>query len=256
MSEHTESFEIYMSAGVQANNAGQHVEALEMRFAAYQAADGDIEAGRAARDIGHSFAELGDDGTYYADGGLSNGTISPQNPTLAEAYADHAVWLHRRALEAELPGAEREYWASAGYAGVMALKRAIASEKAGELDEGAVDDARQYLTEATAGPADDQYTINFAGRYATLISLYEDAEAGRGRAIEAWRLARHSEAPGLPHSNPNLSASERRKAQNLARARAAGAYVMSLPGVSAASIRRGHTSKLRRLALGLAERLI
>jgi hypothetical protein len=256
MSGHNESFEIYMDAGVQANNAGLHTEALDMRFAAYAAADGDIEAGRAARDIGHSFAALSDDGEHFVSGNLSNGTITEQNAALAGAYADHALWLHGQARKSREPGAEREYRASAGYVGTMALRRAIAAEQDGRLDIKAINGARQYLAEAAAGSEDDQYTINFAGRYASAISLYESGVRGRSLARKAWRLAKQSESSELPHSTPNLSAIERKKAQWKAKSRAAGAFVVGLPGMSIQAAPEGTPKRLRSMALKLADRLI
>jgi hypothetical protein len=258
MSEHRESFEVYMAAGVEANNAGQHEEALKMRFVAYAAADGDVATGRAARDIGHSFAALDDDGEYFVDGNLSNGVITAENAVLAEAYADHAVWLHRKAVQDRVPGAEREYRASAGYVGAMALRRAIASEKSGVLNATAAEEAKHYLGEAASGSEDDQYTINFIGRRAIAAGLYENGTHGRRLAKKAWELGKQSESPELPYSTPNLSEEKRKKARQKALVRAAGAFVVSLPGMSAssASAFRGKTSRLRALALTISERLV
>ncbi len=258
MSEYGEPFEIYMAAGVEANNAGRHAEALESRFHALTVAGGSVEAGRAARDIGHSFAALGDDGEYFVDGNLSNGVIASENAVLTEAYADHAVWLHKKAVEDRLPDAEREYRASAGYVGTMALKRAIASEKNGALNATAAEEAKHYLGEAVSGAEDDQYTINFIGRRAIAAGLYENGSYGRQLARTAWKLGKQSEAPELPHSTPNLSEANRKKARQVALVRAAGAFVVGLPGMSASSSSafQGKASKLRKFGLTVSERLV
>lgn len=252
MSEQLSQFKQFMAEGVRLNNVGAHQEALSARLNAYALSEPDsVEAGRAARDIGHSFVGLEDDGTTFK-------TSETQNTTLAAAYAEHAVRIHNNAREANVVGAEREYRASAGYFGTMALARAIAAEKERSSDELAVADAKHYLNEATSGPENDQYTINFAARHATALGLYESSKAGRASALDAWRLGRKSEAPDLPYSNPMLSRKERRNAQRKAMSRSVGAFVVgSLAGVSSAdSAETPRHTRRRSTALSIAERLI
>lgn len=252
MTEFSPSFEAELAAGVSLNNKGEYQEALDSHFRAYDMAGSDIlTAGRAARDIGHTFANS----FAKVDDGKTFATDESENRVLAEAYGMHAVYLHRQ-LESVGDNAHairREQQASAGYLGTTLLAHAIGAEKAGDEPRMAdtASDALRYLRDATEGqPDDDQYTINFIARDTMARALYSKQNPIT-HITRAWRLGRQSENPAYPHSNPNLSPEARRVAKMRALARAAGASTIQLLRTQPTD-----SSCRRTAALALAERLL
>ena len=167
----------------------------------------------------------------------------------------HAVYIHQQLepTDANAQAISREQQASAGYLGTTLLAHAIGAEKAGDAVRLAdtANDALHYLYEATEGrPDNDQYTINFIARDAMARALYSNQDP-TAHIARAWRLARQSENPAYPHSNPNLSPKERRVAKMRAIARAAGASTIHLLDTQPAD-----ASRRRTVALTLADRLL
>lgn len=230
----------YMATGVELNNTGQHEAALAVRFEAFALASSDtLDAGRAARDISHSLMRIGD-------------------ITLADAYAEYAVHTHEDTWDRGDTGAEREYRASVGHMGTLALRRAMLSEATDTFDALAAREARDYLTEAVGGPHDDQYTINFSGRRAVAAGLYEGEKQGRYTAREAYHLGRRSESPEFPYSTPQLSEKEHAAARRKGMIRGVAAYAVSvLANVTTPVAEEAPKYGLRRkAALAIASRII
>ena len=251
MSSHEElttlpTFEDLMAQGVDLNNAGNYELALQTRLQAYDLApQNSVEAGRAARDIGHTYRAL-------------RGVTSPHevvetadnvpDETAAATWLWRAVQIHHYAVAYGAPGAERELRATLGEWGTLCLQWALQHEGANKrYDKAAIQIARAALGDAMRGSEGDQYGVNFAARRAIGEALYPTSLNERTAAIaEARRLAPLSESQELRGSNPNISKRGRIKARSVARARAAVASTISRVSPEIPSYDEAPSKSLRR----------
>jgi hypothetical protein len=228
-------YETFIREGIDLQAAGDDEGALAVRLKAFETAEDDFDRGRAEREVAASLGRLG---------------------RVEEAlnYTDQS-WDHLEGY----PGmrARRESAATASQTGQLLLKRAIDTERAGELNRIREEEALEWLQRAYAAITacedrrPDQYGVTMLRRVTAAEGLYGERSKAIRLGIRAVLLGFVAESSHLI-DNTDTTMDLWRKTRVRVRTTAGGASAL----ISSALTTEERGTVRRRAALWFADRAV